>query len=173
MLVPLLLLAGCGSREGDTGAADSSSMSCGDVDGAGGDTGDVPDVLGNWTTQFGNEAWYDTCDLPGMSHDDFHWINGGAMTIDGRVPDLLYAYYGGDDSVRFWGVENGRGGIAFTGTRTMGDYDALVTFGGQLYHNAYLDRDEVRGFAVVSVDSTGDGNLDCQIEGEWLAKKSG
>ena len=75
---------------------DTSEFSeCGDPDGSGGDTGNVPNVLGAWTVTFGSNIYDDNaCDAPGLTSDDLSEPLGGAMYIEGRIPDQLYAVLG-------------------------------------------------------------------------------
>jgi hypothetical protein len=171
-LLLLALLAGCRGLGGDS-AAGGDDAACGDIDGEGTDTGDLPNVLGNWTTTFGLQLFHDGCGVTGLNQDEMTWINGAAMEIDGRAPDQLYAKFTRDEDERFWAAMNSQGGIAFAGTHEMGGHVLHVAFGGLLYENSYLGRDEIQGHASMGVDSIGDGEIDCFIQGDFVAKKSG
>ena len=48
-----------------------------------------------------------------------------------------------------------------------------MTFGGLLFENAYLERDQIQGHATMGIDSTGAGAIDCFVQGDFVAKKSG
>ncbi|MDP6933232.1 MAG: hypothetical protein QGG40_09970, partial [Myxococcota bacterium] len=141
--------AGCGSRSDDT----SASSECGDIDGP---NGEIPNILGSWTSTFGNQVFDENCGIEGLKHDDFSWLNGGAFEIEGRVPDMLYIDMEEDE--RFWGLENDAGGVVFTGTHEDEGHDLVTTVGGMLFTNGYLDRDQITGFVYINIDSSGDGN---------------
>jgi hypothetical protein len=167
----LVLSGGCFGGSNDTGGANDDL--CGDIDGDGSDTGDLPNVLGNWTTTFGLSLFDDTCNIQGINQDEMTWINGAAMEVDGRAPDQLYVTFDSSSDEKFWGVMNGSGGIVFTGHHEMEGYDLNVTFGGLLFDNTYQDRDQIQGHATMAIDSTGSGSIDCFVQGDFVAKKSG
>ena len=170
-----LVAAGCGSPSigTDTSLAGGSDA-CGDPDGSGGDTGDVPNILGKWTATFGQYV-YDSaaCTVEGLQQDDMTWLNG-AMDIAGRIPDQLYAYFDGDDSERFFGLEASTGGVVFSGTHEQDGHTLYTSFGGLLYQVPQVERNEIRGFGYIGVDiDSADGAIDCWIQGDFIAKKSG
>jgi hypothetical protein len=160
----LLVCAACG--KGD----DSDVSACGDVDGAGTDTGDIPNLRGDWTSSFGLNSFEETCAVSGMQQHDMFWINGAALEIKGQAPDRLLAVY---DDEEFWGVMNEGGGLAFSGIHDHNGYDMNVTFGGLAYHNDVLGQDRIEGFVYMGVDASGDGHLDCHLSGDYVAIKSG
>ncbi len=162
---------GCSGLGGDEDSAEDEG-NCGDLDGDGTDSGDLPNILGTWTTTFGSETWYDECDITGLGRSDMTWINGAAMTIDGRPPDDLFVEFR-DEEEQYWGLENTRGGVVFTGIHEDEGYELNVSFGGLLYHNAYLERDEIAGHGFIGIDVIGDGFIDCGITGNFSARKSG
>ena len=173
LLCPLALLLACSGegKDSSAGAADA----CGDIDGTGGDTGDVPNILGKWTINFGNYMYADNdCDLPGLQADDIRWLSG-TMEVKGRPPDALYAIFDDDDENRFYGIENASGGVVFTGTVEKDGMVFYTSVGGLLYQVPQVDRDEIRGFGYLGVDRDGgDGVIDgCWLQGDWVAKKSG
>lgn len=166
------LVVGCfGGKGGDTGAGDGA---CGDLDGPGGDTGDIPDILGSWTTSFGRQSFFENCSITGLKQEDLGWIDGAVMRIKGQVPDNIAAEFDSEDSERFYGLENAAGGVVFTGSHEQDGYTMTVSFGGLLYTNAYQgDRARIDGFGFLGVDSLGDGAVDCWLQGEFTAIKSG
>jgi hypothetical protein len=168
-------LAACG---GDTkSAADSSggdAESCGDIDGEGGDTGDVPNILGAWTTSYGTNRFDDgVCSIPGLSSDEISDVMAGVLKIEGRVPDAVYATLNNGDD-RFYGLVNSQGGVVFTGSVEKAGHTLYVSFGGLLYRQPQTDRDELRGFSYIGVDLDGaDSVIDCWVQGDWRATRSG
>jgi hypothetical protein len=168
--VVLGFLMGCKGGQGN----DSSDLSvCGDLDGDGTDTGNLPDIRGDWTSSFGTGIFQEDCGIGGMKQDDMDWINGGALLIEGRVPDRMIATFQGEDGEEFWGVMNDYGGVVFTGIHMHQGYEMHVSFGGQLYESVDLGRTRLEGIAYLGVDSSGDGNLDCHLSGDFVGNKSG
>ena len=169
----LFTLLACKSEGDDTTAAADASV-CGDPDGAGGDTGDVPNILGKWTVTFGQTIYEDAaCTIPGLQSSDMTWVNG-SMEVAGRIPDQLYVTFDGNEDERFFGVENTGGGVVFTGTKVMSGHTLYVSLGGLLYRQPQVDRDELRGFGYFGVDEdSADTAIDCWIQGDFKATKSG
>lgn len=175
-LTLLLPLVACGKGEADADSAPASAdaASCGDLDGEGGDTGDLPNLLGGWTTQFGTNRYDDgSCSVSGLTAAELGEVLGGVLKIDGRVPDALYATLNNDE-LRYYGLLNTSGGVVFTGTTEKAGHTLYVSFGGLLYRQPQTDRDEMRGFAYVGVDLDGaDTVIDCWLQGDWRATRSG
>ena len=174
-VILLIGLAGLSCKGGGDSAEELDPLAiCGDVDGEGDDTGDVPNVLGKWTVTFATNLYDDgACEVSGLEADDWTWING-YMEIDGRIPDSLYATFDGVEEDRFWGLENHLGGIVFTGIKEKGGHVLYVSVGGHLYEQPAVDRDEIRGFGYIGVDKDGaDAVIDCWIQGDFKATKSG
>ena len=172
----LAALAACrGGGSADSTVAGADASTCGDPDGAGGDSGDVPNVLGDWTVVFGLELYDDgACAVDGLERDDLGYLNG-AMRVGGRIPDRLTATFSTAADVVYDGVENSRGGIVFTGSRpTPEGHTLYVSFGGLLYEQPQVSRDEIRGFGYIGVDlDSADTAIDCWLQGDWKATKSG
>lgn len=172
-------LSGCGKDDEDdsSGSASGSGPSldeCGDVDGSGGDTGDVPNILGAWTASFASQV-YDGggCSVPGLEDTDMRAMLDGVMLVDGRVPDQLFVTFNNSED-RFFGVENLQGGVTFTGNKTFGTHDLYLSLGGLLFTQPQLERDEIRGYGFIGVDLDGaDGSIDCWLQGDFLAIRSG
>ncbi|MFT5684875.1 MAG: hypothetical protein ACI8RZ_005820, partial [Myxococcota bacterium] len=64
MFLSAALLAGCTDKNEDS-AGTTDGAECGDIDGSGTDTGDIPNILGNWNTTFGLQIDYENCSIPG------------------------------------------------------------------------------------------------------------
>jgi hypothetical protein len=175
-LVFSLLVAGVGCFGGkdETGTQPDDSCDCGDPDGNGTDTGDIPGLWGEWTTTFGYQLFLETCGLEGLDESSETWINNSAMTIGGYAPDGWYAYFDGNDDEKYHGVVSSHGSVAFSGRRMRNDgYEMHVAFGGLVYYDEYRGRDVIEGFAYMGVDLTGDGAIECEVRGEFTARKSG
>lgn len=174
LLFGLPLLSSCGRDDeaSETGAdAGASAEECGDVDGAGGDTGDVPNVLGTWTVTAGLNVYDDGfCGVPGLEQDDLLTWMSGAMRIEGTPPNGLSATFDLADDYRFGGIENSRGGIVFTGDRDWAGHRVYLSFGGMLYRQPLTSADEIRGFAYFGVDIDGaDTEIDCWLQADFKA----
>ena len=152
---------------------DSSDGSCGDLDGPGTDSGDIPGIRGSWGSSFGTGIFEQDCDIGGMKQDDMDWINGGSFKVEGRVPELMLAEFEGEDGEEFWGVMNDHGGVIFTGIHHHEGYAMDVSFGGLLYHSHDLDRTRIEGFVWMGVDKSGDGYIDCHLSGDFIGNQSG
>ena len=172
MRAALALSVLCAACKGD-----DSAGSCGDLDGPGSDSGNIPDIRGDWSSSFGTGIFEQDCDIGGMKQNDMDWINGGSFNIEGRVPDRMLATFVGSDGEEFWGVMNDHGGVIFTGFHrhqaTADAYTMDVSFGGLLYHNHELDRDRIEGFVWMGVDKSGDGYIDCHLSGDFIGNPSG
>ena len=170
----LLLLALVGCKGGEDSSTGGSGDECGDLDGADGtDTGNLPNILGNWTTTFANQIDFETCGITGLKPEDMDWLNGSALEVDGTPPDRLYAEFTRLPEERFYGLESSHGGVVFSGIHEEQGYQMSVSFGGLLYDNVQLGRIEIRGHAYLGVDLTGDGALDCGLQGDFTMYKSG
>ena len=170
-LVSLALLGGCTDR----GAGESTSEEdlCGDLDGSGEDTGNIPNLLGNWTSDFGASLFESNCGIAEFDAGSEAWIDG-AMEVRGRVPDQLYVVFGDDSGERFFGLVSNNGGVSFSGIHEDSQIGTMyAAFGGLAYYDIYRERNYIDGFAFIGVDTDGDGNIDCSGRGEWTASKSG
>ena len=156
-----------------TTVLDSAQTACGDVDGDGGDSGNVPDILGDWSLTFGAYSYDDyTCELEGLEQDDFTWFNGN-MEIKGYVPDGLYAIFDDNNDEVFPGLENEHGGVVFSGTKVHQGHRLYMTIGGLVYNEPQVDRDVIRGFGYVGVDEDSEDTvIDCWIQGDVVALRS-
>ncbi len=167
-LLFLILATGCGG--GDDNGEDTAV--CGDLDGDGTDTGNLPGVLGRWTATFGTNNFIENCGLSDFDNESEDWLNG-SMEIKGRVPDNLYAIFDDEDE-RFYGLQASHGGIVISGTHTDETHGTMWTsMGGMVYFDAYRDRTVIEGFVFIGLDSVGDGEIDCFARGDFEAFKSG
>ncbi|MDG1478016.1 MAG: hypothetical protein P8R54_00430 [Myxococcota bacterium] len=176
MYLSAALLIGCSGR-GDS-AAEEDAAECGDIDGSGTDTGDIPNILGNWNTTFGLQIDYENCSIPGLKPDDMGWINGASLDIAGTPPSSMYAEFAGEEGEKFYGLISSHGGVVFSGIHNEFDdnqteHELHVSFGGLLYYNDLLGINEIKGHAYMGLDSNDDGYLDCGLQGEFTAKKAG
>lgn len=169
-----ILFVGLMASVGCNGKSDTASDAlCGDLDGPdGADTGNLPNILGTWTSSFGTELFVEDCAIGGMKQEDMDWINGGAMEVRGTVPHEFYATFDRADDELYWGVMNQYGGVVFTGVHMHDGYEMQVSFGGQFYENAYQERVKIEGFAYMAVDSSGDGEFDCRLNGDFVGNQS-
>ena len=154
------------------GVDTSSDNSCnGDLDGSGTDTGNLPDLFGAWNTTLTSKVFYDTCEIDGLGRGDFPWLNGGAMTIAGRIPDRLSATFASAPGAELIGIVSSEGGTSFTGRYDYRGYELHVSLGGLPWYNSRLDADEISGAGFIGIDTDDDGNLDCGIQGDFNAKR--
>lgn len=169
-MILLSLLLACSESSSDTAAASA----CGDADGPGTDTGNLPDVLGSWTSQFATDFYDDDCTAASLSATSETWI--GALTLTGSAPQALRLAWGPLDNPNgepFYGVMDPRGGVSFSGTREHPAGTLHAQFGGLVYDDPVRGRVTIRGSAMLGLDADGDGGIDCAARGSWVAFKSG
>ena len=174
----LLVLVACRGN-GDESGADSAegSAACGDIDGPdGGDTGNVPNVLGNWTSDVGKNLFDENCGLEGFKKGSDLPFDG-AMEVGGRWPDQLYATWDDPDleDVKFWGIESSTGGVTFSGQYEDSRYGMIhVAMGGLAFDDVYRGRVYIEGYAWYGISTDDDDtSIECTARGEWTASKSG
>ncbi len=162
-----LLALACSGNGKDSGGIDDA---CGDLDGGGGDTGDLPSLHGEWRMAFGDDTWWDDCDIADFGQGSESWLDG-TFTIEGQVPDRFHATL---DDEAYGGLQEPGGGVVFTGTRIDKDLGAVtVSFGGQPYSDAYRDIEVIEGFGFLGIDQDQDGVQDCEVRADFEARKSG
>ena len=71
----LFVTASCGKGDDDSSndgsaTAGMTAEECGDIDGNGGDSGDVPNILGAWNASFASIVYDGGCSVPGLGADD-------------------------------------------------------------------------------------------------------
>ncbi|MCP4804946.1 MAG: hypothetical protein GY913_16780 [Proteobacteria bacterium] len=177
-LIPLLVLSltACNRGDDESGADSAPDDACGDVDGEGGDTGNVPNVLGNYTSDVGKNLFMESCGLDGFkSGSDLAF--DGAMEIKGRVPDTIYAQWDDPDinDTKFWGVVAPGGAVSFAGQYDDSRHGTIhVAMGGMAYYDEYRQRTYIEGFAWYGISTDDDPTtIECTARGEWTASKSG
>ena len=179
-MISWLFLA-CGGDEETAGGGEATS--CGDLDGKGGDTGDIPDVLGSWSKQeFGLNAYVVGCDISGVSQEsEGQWIE--TLNVEGRVPDALYAWFGveeTEDTEYFYGALDKGGGITFSGTHADAAGTVYANFSGLVFTDTAVDgKTVIRGSATLAYDvdvetETGENPIiDCYNVASWSVNKAG
>ena len=168
-ILGLLALVAC-KRGDDTADSSGGSDECGDVDGP---EGPVPNVLGDWTADFGKNQFDENCGFNGMTAGS-HDLLDGAMEIDGRLPDQLRVTFNESPESEFWGVISPTGAVSFAGTHEHREGTMDMAFGGKAYYDQYRTRYYIEGWAWVGVDTDGDpDSYECTARGEWTASKSG
>lgn len=174
LLAPLALgaLVSCGDKD-DEDEDDTGSSECADIDGAGGDTGDVPSLAGEWTVAFGQNLYdAEACDAVGLTQEDLAEILAGPLQIEGGVPRGLRASFAGFDTV-YDGLAAAEGGVVFNGSTVKQGNMLYVSFGGHNYNQPRTGNDEIRGYSTVGVDvGAEDEVVDCWIHADWRATKA-
>jgi len=160
--------AGCGVEADTAPAAEEAE----EIDCEAGDLGDgVPHVIGLWTINFAQNFFDESCGLGSLNQDSETWLKNAAMEVRGLPPHDIYAIIDGDE---YRGGMSNTGGVIFDGPRDHEAGAMHVSFGGLLYHEAYIyDRPLIEGFAWLGIDTLGDGNIDCVARGDFLAIQSG
>jgi len=167
-ILPLLLVAGCKKGNDEETGLDTE---CGDIDGNGGDTGDVPNVLGLWTANFGLNLFDENCS--GVDDSDIGFVNG-PIEINGYVPDGLRLDFGSDSDRRLRGAISTTGGMAFAGQIEQSQGIFHFGMGGLVYEDQNMGgRNVWMGGGYVGVDVDKDGAIDCDMRGDWTVMKSG
>lgn len=171
-MISLLVLLACNG--GGDSATGGVAQECGDVDGDGGDTGDVPSLTGTWTTStFAGAWWEDLCTAENFNEDSETWI--GAFYVEGEAPANLYVYFGPSGEPRtdrFWGAVDKYGGVSFSGQVDHTEGTLHAQFGGKTFVDGN-DRTNIVGSAFLGLDVDADDVLDCWGQGNWQAIKSG
>ncbi len=165
-----LLLAAC-APGADSGDSSGDGSSCGDPDGNGGDTGNIPDVLGLWTTTLGAEYWNDGCAVPNFDlSSESEWI--GAFEVKGSAPSSLYAYFQDEPEERLEAAVDLRGGFTMSGLHQHEAGPLYVNFSGLVYTDNN-GRTNIDGNAFLGFELTGDEIIDCYARTSWSPAKSG
>ena len=167
MLLPLLLLACFGGPDESAGPSES----CPDPQAA---SWPGPNLLGGWTSSYGQNFSDGICNVEGFSEVDQPWIS--AFTVDGSVPSNFYLYFDLEqtgDTELFTGAGDRNGGVSFSGQHVVSAGTVYAQFGGFAYHDPLRDRDTIVGAAYLGLDQDGDAAIDCYVRGSWTAFKSG
>jgi len=166
-MIFFLFALACNGGSGDTANGDCSS----DIDGLGTDTGNLPELYGNYTTTFGTRAFYEDCEIEGLNRADMDWINGGAMQIGGRL-DAPEASLASAPEAELFVAMSVDGGVNISGIYLFRGNELHISMGGLLFDNTQLNRVEIEGYAFFGVDKNGDGSIDCGLSGDFNAKRS-
>lgn len=163
----MILLLACGG--GDDTSSGDETLTCGD-----GLQWTGPNLLGSWTSSFGQGYYDSNCNIEGFSASSEDWI--GALNVTGSVPSNFYLYFdvelNGDTELFMGGVDE-NGGVSFSGTHAHDAGTIYAQFAGFAHHDQYLDKDVIYGSAFLGVDVDGDKAIDCYARGSWTAFKSG
>lgn len=168
-LLPLLALVSCETPDSSSGAP---AAACGDPDGSGGDTGDLPSFTGTWNTALANEYWDDNCTAADFDQNsEQYWTT--SMEVSGSAPDGLKSEMGGNPDELFLGKVDRYGGFTMSGRHDHGAGDLYAQFGGLTYRDESLGFDAIRGSAFFGLDvEPPDGSIDCYARASWHAYKS-
>lgn len=170
LAVGTLLLTACFGGRDDTGTG--LDPRCGDVDGDGTDTGDVPNVLGTWSASAAATWFEESCGAGGLDTSSLSFIDG-PIEIEGYVPDGLRLIPDGDRDNKLYGMESPHGGLVYTGVRDSAWGTMHVAVSGLAYADPRLDRAVWDGSVFVGVDVDDDGSIDCDVIADFRALKSG
>lgn len=163
-------LVACG---GGGDSARASTSPCGDLDGTGGDTGNLPDLIGRWTVRFAAQLYEDRCGVGGFDQLSEDWLLNTPMEVRGSVPGGLYATFDRPDEY-LWGIESSHGGIVFSGIRQDDLHGAMhVALGGMAYTDPSSGLDVITGFGFIGLELGVEGAISCYARGDFQATKSG
>ncbi len=166
LILATLLLGACDASLDDSAAG---SEACGDPDGGGTDTGNIPNVAGSWTSTF-PLYWDDNCTATGFDETTETWV--GSFTIEGAYPNYRAAFNNLPDDA-FELALDARGGLTMTGQLEREPGTLYAQFGGLVYRDT-TDRDGIDGSAFFGLDvSPADQQIDCYARASWSANKSG
>lgn len=154
--------------DGGGESGDSVALECGDPDGDGGDTGNIPNVAGDWTSSFAAAYWDDNC-----TASDFDstrsWI--GAFTVAGAYNSYVADFHDNPDD-EFPAAVDRRGGFTMSGEHVHEAGLIYANFSGLVYTDT-SGRDKIDGNAFLGLDVNDDTTIDCFARGSWTAYKSG
>ena len=167
LLLPLVLLA-C---NGDDDTDPSLAGDCGDPDGDGGDTGDVPNLLGSWTGNFGLTFLDGNCPSDKVPKATLDYLEQ-PFVIEGSVPSAIVATFANNPDLRLRGTASPSGSWAMSGPIEHTEVTLYTAIGGMLYTDQ-SDRAHWDGGVFIGADLNGDAIIDCDFRGDWRARKSG
>ena len=168
LTLSLILFAGCKKDDSEETGLDAL---CGDIDGQGGDTGDIPNVLGLWSAQFALNMFDENCN--DIDKSAVSYLTG-PIEVSGYVPDGLRLDFGSNSDRRLRGILSTTGGVTFAGQIDQAHGTLHIAVGGLLYEdNSMGGRTVINGAVFVGVDTNKDGQIDCDMRGDWIGFKSG
>jgi len=165
----LAATAACFGNANDTADTEPEAW-CEDTEG--GITDEVVNVMGDWSASFATHYFRESCDLGGLDESAFGFLEG-AVEVDGYTPDGIKIIFQGDRENRLRGIIHPHGGISFSGQRPSAWGEMHIAISGHTYIDAGLDRTTIQGHAYVGLDTNDDGDIDCDIRGDWKGIKSG
>ncbi len=169
LMAALLMIAACkGSDSGETGPAHTDEMWCGDVDGAGHETGDVPNILGDWTSSVAFNYFEEDCGLPNLDDHSIGFMNG-TMSVEGFAPDGLVVVFNDDRRGRLRAIMAPTGGLTITGRRDTTWGMLYLAVGGLVFDDVYLKDANAQGMVYAGVDEDGDEIVDCNVWADFRA----
>lgn len=163
----LFLLGGCAGEDDPTDA----SVDCGDVDGNGGDTGDVPPLLGDWTSNYGQAFLDGNCrgeDVPKALLD---FLEQPSL-LEGSVPNAVRLTFADNQELTLRGSTGKEGAMAMSGVIPAGGVLLHTAIGGMVYEDA-AGRVRWDGGIFIGADLNDDTIIDCEYRADWKARKSG
>lgn len=166
LLLPFFVFAGCDAAT-ETGS--DTAVDCGDPDGGGGDTGDIPNVAGAWTSSFAVAYWDDNCTAADFDQTSEDWV--GAFTITGVFGGYSAEFHDFPDD-RFEAAMDRRGGFTMSGEHVHEAGLIYANFSGLVYTDA-SERSGIDGAAFLGLDVDADTVIDCYARASWSANKSG
>jgi hypothetical protein len=163
-----LLLIAC--KGGDT-AVDGLPEECGDPDGEGGDTGDVPGLIGDWTASYGQVLIDSNCPPEQVPKETLDFLKQ-PFYLDGAVPAAIRITFDDNSDLRLRGPAAPTGGLATSGAIEMTNATLYTAIGGMVYTDS-TGRVRWDGAVFIGADLNGDTVIDCDIRTDWKARKSG
>lgn len=167
LFVAIGFMVGCGGG-GDTDGG--GSVACGDPDGDGGDTGDVPNLLGDWTASYGQAFLDGSCRAEDVPTETLDFLEQPFL-VEGSVSQIRMTFGGNDDLV-LRGAGAPSGALAMSGIIVAGGVDLHTAVGGLVYEDA-SGRIRWEGGAFIGADLNSDAIIDCEFNTDWSARKSG
>ena len=168
----IAFLVACGGAD-DTGPTEIIVSTCGDIDGYdGGDTGNIPNVVGNWTSAFAYSITDDDCGLPVQLDDAFPFLNS-PFEVAGAAPAGLRLEFNDKNIDWLHGIESATGGIVFSGTGDSNYGNLHIAVSGLLFEDVDLGRPTIEGMVIIAIDTDKSGTIDCTAKGDWRAIYSG
>ena len=163
-----LLLVAC-SGDGDSGVGDD--IDCGDPDGNGGDTGDVPSLIGEWTGSYGQVLIDNNCPPEQVPTETLDFLKQ-PFSLDGAVPAAIRITFDDNPDLRLRGPAAPSGGLATSGAIEQSQATLYTAIGGMVYEDS-TGRVRWDGAVFIGADLNGDTFIDCDIRTDWKARKSG
>lgn len=168
LVLVVLLMAACNGND-DT---DPDSMDiCGDPDGDGGDTGDVPNLISSWTGSFGQVFTDNNCPPDTVSIAQLDYLEQ-PFEVDGSVPSAIRLTFADNSAYRLRGTASPNGSWAMSGPIEAGGRTLYTSVSGMVYTDA-TGRVRWNGALFVGADINGDTLIDCEIRSDWNAFRSG